>query len=476
MNRTKRRALVLAMAGLILAAAWVLPPVVYKARHLCPVRPSAVPGADALPFMARKYRTSCMTCHEMMPRLNAFGEAVRLNGLRWPDKEDSAAKDKEMRQDNPVSLGNEAYKKAFPNAVWPSDLPGALPVSFRVIPQFTKTSGIAGRSNSLEFEIEGGGAMGENVSSFGHFNLKNTNNGSDPATTDTMLVGFLNVENLFHSNHLLNLQLGTVAFEESDYNFYRNHNTQSLITNGAARPFAGTQVIPYPANFSKADKFKLKRGPGAMLWGFTDRSNYAIGYREGDQDGGGSDMNVGFFQAAYKFGGMDHFGRTNQHFDQGYEEDSFSVGVLADAGSVNVRPTAAGAAMLDTFWRAGGDVMAKYHDLTARAGGVVGGNQRPYGTLDSGQAKTSTWFGEADYHWYPWLLTEVRYEEEYISVPAALNLGKTSRGRWVPLVAWLYGPNLRFQVFSELFSNRRRDSSGNKLDPHTLTFAVDYAF
>ena len=37
-------------------------------------------SADAITAFARKYQTSCMTCHESLPRLNAVGEAFRLNG------------------------------------------------------------------------------------------------------------------------------------------------------------------------------------------------------------------------------------------------------------------------------------------------------------------------------------------------------------------------------------------------------------
>ena len=43
--------------------------------------------ADALPAFARKYQTSCVTCHESFPRLNGIGEAFRLNGYKFQDDE-----------------------------------------------------------------------------------------------------------------------------------------------------------------------------------------------------------------------------------------------------------------------------------------------------------------------------------------------------------------------------------------------------
>ena len=36
--------------------------------------------AYSLPAFARKYKTSCATCHVGFPKLNAFGEAFRRNG------------------------------------------------------------------------------------------------------------------------------------------------------------------------------------------------------------------------------------------------------------------------------------------------------------------------------------------------------------------------------------------------------------
>ncbi len=36
--------------------------------------------ASAVPSFARKYETSCMTCHVAPPKLNAFGRAFKNNG------------------------------------------------------------------------------------------------------------------------------------------------------------------------------------------------------------------------------------------------------------------------------------------------------------------------------------------------------------------------------------------------------------
>ena len=37
----------------------------------------------AIPAFARKYKTSCVTCHTVYPKLNPFGETYRINGFQF---------------------------------------------------------------------------------------------------------------------------------------------------------------------------------------------------------------------------------------------------------------------------------------------------------------------------------------------------------------------------------------------------------
>ena len=87
----------------------------------------AGPGpAGAVPVFARKYQTSCQTCHTIFPKLNPFGESFKLNGYRMP------AETAEQVKETPVSLGAEAYKRTWPQMVYPSDLPGGAPFALNV--------------------------------------------------------------------------------------------------------------------------------------------------------------------------------------------------------------------------------------------------------------------------------------------------------------------------------------------------------
>ena len=72
--------------------------------------------AWAVPAFARKYKTACTTCHTIFPKLNPFGEQFRRNGYRFPGIDSDSTKAE------PIALGTDEQKKAFPDAVWPAQL------------------------------------------------------------------------------------------------------------------------------------------------------------------------------------------------------------------------------------------------------------------------------------------------------------------------------------------------------------------
>src|SRR5512144_1168218 len=82
--------------------------------------------ARAIPAFARKYGTSCLTCHTVYPKLTPFGEAFRRNGFRFPGVDSDYVK-----QDT-VALGQEANKKTFPRSVWPASIPASVPIALGV--------------------------------------------------------------------------------------------------------------------------------------------------------------------------------------------------------------------------------------------------------------------------------------------------------------------------------------------------------
>ena len=83
------------------------------------------PTGKAIPAFSRKYGTSCTTCHNNFPELNDFGEAFKKNGFKFPKDDETFVKQE------PVLLGSKAQKEAFPEAVYPGQIPGTVPIAFR---------------------------------------------------------------------------------------------------------------------------------------------------------------------------------------------------------------------------------------------------------------------------------------------------------------------------------------------------------
>jgi hypothetical protein len=146
------------------------------------VLPVLMPAKDAsaIPAFARKYGTSCYTCHSGFVTRNSFGEAFRNNGYRWPGGEDE---DKAKQEQ--LKLGNDGFKKTFPNSVWPFDIPPYAPFAvwvrgniFNYSSTQTNASGATIKQQTLNWGNSGaiqntalffGGTIGENLSILGEF-------------------------------------------------------------------------------------------------------------------------------------------------------------------------------------------------------------------------------------------------------------------------------------------------------------------
>ena len=76
-------------------------------------------AADAIPAFARKYRTTCATCHSPVPRLNATGEAFAANGFEFSTNEvprdtiNTGDPLLRLQQTLPLAVRVDAYMAAY---------------------------------------------------------------------------------------------------------------------------------------------------------------------------------------------------------------------------------------------------------------------------------------------------------------------------------------------------------------------------
>ena len=274
--------------------------------------------ALGVPSFARKYETSCTTCHVVPPKLNAFGRAFKNMGYRMPGGEEDLVKSKE------ISLGAPAWKRVWPDGVWPTSIPGgqflaiALNSNFDVNPSAEVNNSFDGIG---EVGLLMGGTLGETFSFFGEMALF-----EDGAPGH---IGRLFVQ--YNRNRFLNMKLG--QFEPSVAPF-SNHLRLTRVTNYLSNVFptipAGN-FFGFSPNQRGIELWGGKEGPGG-----TGGLMYAFGVVNGEfggsihalensavgdlveeiesarnRNGNEFDVNSGkdfYAQASYKIGGLGVFG------------------------------------------------------------------------------------------------------------------------------------------------------------------------
>lgn len=108
MNRSRYQAALFALSLLIVLVAATAQP------------------AHAIPAFARKYGTSCATCHSDFPKLNDFGKAFKDAGFKFPKD------DEDFIKVPPTLLGAPAQKEMFPHTIWPGRIDGMPPIGLRM--------------------------------------------------------------------------------------------------------------------------------------------------------------------------------------------------------------------------------------------------------------------------------------------------------------------------------------------------------
>lgn len=398
--------------------------------------------ANAIPAFARKYKTSCVLCHAPMPRLNAMGEAFRLNGYKLPKANEIYVKEE------PVSMGAEAYKKVFPEAIWPSTIPGMPPISIRATGDVIYHP-YGSRSNNSDFDFPsevtllGAGSFGENFAFFAHLGFER----EDDSTTTTPLA-WLMWQNLFSSligEHHFNLKAGNVGRHTIALPNARNENSFTL------------------ADYLYVDELDLDNEPGFQADGYGRHWRYGIGVVEGDSSNSDKDVYAAF---SLKFGGLGYDGSGAGSAPAGAGitptgyllSNSIRFGLFVYRSYIG--PNSA------TFDRIGGDTRVNYKNLSV-AGGYI------YGDDDSTNEEKKIWFAEAYYFVFPWLIPYLRYENMDVNHAANADLARVIVGS-----AMLIRANIRVNVEGMIYTrNQPAEAAGGEVrDDDQIAFLLDWAF
>ncbi|HEX4826282.1 MAG TPA: hypothetical protein VFV19_18425 [Candidatus Polarisedimenticolaceae bacterium] len=302
--------------------------------------------ASAIPAFARKYQTSCQTCHVVFPKLNPFGEAFRLNGYRMP------AETEEEIKETPVSLGSEAYKKTWPSMVYPSTIPGHVPLAINIKMADVYASQTDGTNRTItrndfqfpqEVNLFAAGTFGD---TFGYLAELTFENGAGVSIERAQLTA----NSLFGAGHAVNFKVGMFAPDLED-GFHEmwlmtNNGIDSLFTYNPIGPNGGTGTAEEGGGISLPENVKAIEFYGVA----KHRLFYTLGVTDGlgqvSTDPGSNPQSTGndvhsakdwYARVDYKFGGMGLDGDTTGKTlpPENWRESSVRVGLLGYYGTGN---------------------------------------------------------------------------------------------------------------------------------------------
>ena len=407
----------------------------------------------SIPAFARKYKTSCATCHNGFAKLTPFGEAFRRSGYQFP-----GGTDPEYVKEEAVPLGAEGYKKVFPDAIWPGSLPGTSPISLFLNgemdynPKYDPADATSaervsfnGLGNSIE--VVAAGTAGEDISFWGHAILN-----SDGLELNRI---FLIFSNLIGDSYALNARVGVIEPNLFSFSTHRAWMEGYWLTT---RPLSNDMGW----TFEETQK-------GIELNGMQGRLGYSAGIVEGfgslhsDKDYYG--------HVTYKIGGLPLDGVVEggaaPNNTKPYIDNSITFGAFAYLGDAIIQPDSLAGLPKNNFSVIGGDVNASYDRYNLFGGIAVRKDDAPIIGMNKA-VNTRTWFAELDVTVFPWLLPGVRYESWNSSTPDPANPGALvsyADAQIVPGVVALVRPNVKMTLrakFSKMGANGA-DVNGNPI-------------
>ncbi len=406
--------------------------------------------AHAIPAFARKYGTSCLTCHVVFPKLTPFGEAFRRNGYRFPGV------DSDYVKQETVPLGQEANKKTFPNSVWPASIPGSVPISIGangqavIVPSKTSSAGAQGGNGAPAFSglslqdlvaeghIWAGASLDDTITLWGELTF------STDGTVDVEHAQVL-FNDVVGPKHLLNLVVGHGFPTITPFGPHSSYIADAMVTTV---PVGGI----YQSGIGNADPWTLVDNyTGVELNGVVaGRFEYSLGLNAGKFVSGirvPTDNVYG--HVGYKLGGMRLDGEGSAGAgDPLHPWAETALTLYAFAYRSNSRWNAGAAATPPTT--------AFANDVTSTFGAGLRGqlgsleldaayyrDEHNHGTDALGGVTAHVTFGELSYVLFPWMVPAIRVENVSLDPDGGTGVSDL---HVMPGIAFLVRPNLRILV------------------------------
>jgi hypothetical protein len=444
---------------------------------------AAIRTAGAVPSFARKYETSCQTCHTVYPVLNPFGEAFRRNGYRFPSQNGSV--DGDAIKTSQISLGQEEYTKTFPDSVWPDKIAAAIPFSVMFngsMPiNMPNTDAQAAAGNTFtwsgieaELHLFGAGAFTDSLTYMTQLTL------ADSGSFD-IETAYLLWNDVLGPRHWVNLWVGRLwAPQLTSFGMHSDYLNDSFM------PGVSVAAL-YTSNGAG---FTLGQGhtDGAELNGIIGhRFDYSIGW-VASTNGPGVPMpnaedvyaHIGVKSGGVALDGEGKYGPSVPDPRKPWAEKSITLDLFAyhgltraDNGTGAVSGLTTPTLQNDRFNAVGAVVHAQLDSLIAMAGVQMESHDRPYpgspattgatgailpGTPDLTNGTAVLQYDELNYVVYPWLVPGVRVEYTHATVE---NRDAAELLRVIPGVAILVRPNIRVILTGDLEQGKNPPAVGS---------------
>ncbi len=362
--------------------------------------------SEAIPVFSRKYETSCTTCHVAFPKLNAFGEAFRLNGFQFPEDVEE-----EMKKEQDVSLGAESYKRVWPDATWPGAIPGNPPLAIRAISGFSYQKDAQVDKNFLapSLNLLIAGTLGENISFYTGAHL------FEEGQSGSIDRAYLQINNIFSSvlpSMKLNLRLGQFIPYVVPFSNHRSITLTPFAMN-AYSPVMGSQLPGGHAHGTEGFALENFQLGGELMGIIRGRFRFAAGLVNGNGPGGDNNSaKDGYLRAAFKIGGLAFDGTGGEgtgamSTGDNWKENSIRIGGFGYWGGM--KNTAVSGPQDLEFHRYGLDVSLYVSSLNLFGGFITGTDQLMTSDVLT-KPDYNLWFLQADMVTYPWLIGALRYE------------------------------------------------------------------
>jgi hypothetical protein len=413
---------------------------------------------QAIPVFARKYATSCQTCHTVYPKLTPFGEAFRRNGFRFPGVDSDYAK-----QETVTTRPQGTF-----DAAWVPSIP-PLAIGFNGQAIFHPKKDTAGAlsdnnasANLQQLIQEGhlwtGGTITDSTSFFGEVTA---------ASDGTVDVEHAQIyfNDLIGPQHLVNVRVGRGFSNVTSFGPHSSFLADSLLPPTNLAALNGATAGGWNVN----DHFNGVEVSGVV----AGRLDYNVGWNAGTSVDVRSAEDV-YGHVGFKLGGMrlDGEGKSNANPARPWEETALTIDVFAyhAVGTNDFGAPGASVLVLDTTNTVGGNLRAQLGSLELNAGVMLEHHKRaePGGT----SSDLLTQFDELSYIVVPWLVPAIRFEYNRLSPDSLCSIVDPTTGsastcptvddwRLLPGVALLPYPNVKVVVTVLLESASGAPPSGS---------------